>query len=209
MHEWWANLSGVNQVFYLVSAFFSVIFLWQFLASLVGLSGGEADVDATFDAEASPEGIEAHSFEDAAETSAAFRLVSLRAILAFCTLFSWAMALYLDMNTPMGTSLLYAFLWGAAGWVMVALMIHMLLKLSETGTRKLSSCVGKLGTVYMNIPARGRGRVRVMVSGAMSTVPARSHTDEPLQAGTDVRVLRVLDNLTVEVESADHNQETE
>jgi membrane protein implicated in regulation of membrane protease activity len=85
----------------------------------------------------------------------------------------------------------------------------MLLKLSETGTRKLSSCVGKLGTVYMNIPARGRGKIRVLVSGAMSTVPARSHTDEPIQAGTDVRVLQVLDNMTVEVESADGEHERE
>ncbi len=209
MHEWWANLSGVNQVFYLVAAFFSVIFLWQFIASLIGLAGDGGEADAIFDAETAPEGIEAHSFEDAADTSAAFRLVSLRAILAFCTLFSWAMALYLDLETPLGTSLIYAFLWGAAGWVLVAVMIHMLLQLAETGTRKLSSCVGKLGTVYMDIPARGKGRIRVMVSGAMSTVPARSDTDEPLQAGTDVRVLRVLDNLTVEVESADHKQEKE
>jgi hypothetical protein len=205
MQEWWANLSGANQVFYILAAFFSAVFLWQFIASLIGLSGGEADVDAVVDAD----GLEAGSFEDAADTTAAFRLVSLRAILAFCTLFSWAMALYLDLNTPLGTSLIYAFLWGAAGWVLVVALVHMLLKLSETGTRKLSSCVGKLGTVYMNIPARGRGKIRVLVSGAMSTVPARSHTDEPIQAGTDVRVLQVLDNMTVEVESADGEHERE
>ena len=40
MEAWWTGLSTLNQGLYIVAIFFSALFLWQLVASLVGLGGG-------------------------------------------------------------------------------------------------------------------------------------------------------------------------
>lgn len=197
--DWWANLTTANQTFYVVAGFFSVVFIWQFLSSIIGLTGGdfdiEADADVDFDADADVD------FDaDGVESVAAFRMLSIRAILAFCTLFFWAGSLYLNMGKGMAVALLYSLGWGLGGWVVVTLLVNWMRRLAETGNPKLSTCVGLRGVVYMDIPAGGAGQVRVMVSGAMSMVGARSADGSELKAGTRVRVTRLLDSASVEVE---------
>ncbi len=143
--------------------------------------------------------IEADSLGDAVESVAAFKLFSIRAILAFCTMFSWAMSLYLDLGSGVAVSLLYATAWGLGGGVLMALLVNWMRKLAETGTQKLSSCVGTTGSVYMDIPSGGAGKVRVKVTGAIAMISARSEGEKELKAGTPVKVLRMLDPTTVEV----------
>ena len=90
-----------------------------------------------------------------------------------------------------------------AGWFVVTLLINWMRKLAETGTPRLASCVGTRGSVYMDIPADGIGKVRVTVTGAISMIDARSAGDAAMSAGTPVTVTRVLDDSTVEVKAAD------
>ena len=188
MFEWWPDISGLNQAFYIAAAFFSCVFLWQFIASMIGLAGGDMDFDADIDA-------------DAIESMSAFKMLSLRAILAFCTLFSWAGALYLDRDYGLTPSLLYALLWGVVALVVVAGIFHMMLRLTESGTPRLATCVGKNGTVYLDIPDGGRGEIRIPVSGVMAHVKARVADGKALKMGTAIRVRRLLDSGTVEIES--------
>lgn len=212
MIEWWTKLDTGNQVFYGLAAFFSIVFLWQFISSLVGLAGGAADVEAEVDTDVDTDAgvdvdeIEAHSPEEAAETVTAFRLLSIRAILAFCTLFCWAGALYYEGHgLPM--VILIALGWGLGGWLLMTVVINLMRRLAETGTARLSTCVGTRGSVYMDIPAGGLGQVRVKVSGAISMVGARAAGGEQLEAGTAIRVLRTLDHSTVEVEPIQSREE--
>lgn len=203
--EWWSGLTALNQAFYASAGFFSLIFIWQFISSLIGLSGGEGDVeidvdtDIDTDAAIDLDSIEAHSLEEAAETVAAFKILSIRAILAFLTLFSWASALYLDMGKSRTRALVYATLWGLAAWTLVAVLVYWLRKLAETGNERIASCVGRRGTVYMNIPTSGAGKVRVMISGRIAMVSARGAGGASIDAGTPVRVVRALDATSVEV----------
>ena len=205
MAEWWNGLTLLTQVFFCCAAFFSFIFLWQFIMSLIGLAGEadfDADVDADIDADAGMDidDIEAASPEEAGESVLAFRVLSLRAILAFCTLFSWAAALYLEQKQLLATALLYALLWGFAGGLLVAVLVHWIRKLAESGTRKLVTCVGTRGRVYLDIPETGIGEVRVTVSGVISMVKARATGGAAVKAGTAVRVAKMLDQTTVEVQ---------
>jgi len=210
MGEWWQGLSGLNQAFYAAAAFFSAFFVWQFIAALMGL-GGEGDVDVDVDADidadvdaagdATYDGFEDGAVVDASETIAAFKLVSMRSIIAFFTLFSWAGALYLDRDFGLARSLLYALLWGGVAMVVVAFIFHMMRKLTESGTPRLATCVGESGTVYLDIPDGGRGEIRIPVNGVMAHVKARTADGKALKMGTAVRARRVLDAATVEVES--------
>ncbi len=206
--EWWSDISGLNQAFYIAAAFFSCVFLWQFIASMIGLAGGDLDIDSHGDIDAGGVDFDADvDFDghlegvDAIDSMGAFKMLSLRAILAFCTLFSWAAAMYME---PKGitTALMYAFAWGLAGWLVVAFLVNWMRKLAETGNARLATCVGTKGTVYLNIPEGATGEVRVMVSQRITLVKARAAGGGELKAGTPVRVTRQIDNTTVEVESA-------
>jgi membrane protein implicated in regulation of membrane protease activity len=223
MGEWWAGLDAVTKGFYMAAGVFSVLFLWQFITSLIGLAGGSdveveggGDVEAEVGAEVEVEGelapgehpeFEQAAAVDEAATVAAFRLLSVRSVLAFCLLFSWAGALYLSGGASLTRSLAYSLCWGLGAMVVVALLFYGLQRLTETGTPRLASCVGTRGTVYLDIPAGGDGEARVTVSGVVSHVRARGAGGQEIRAGTAIRVSRVLGPNTIEVEAAKEDRQ--
>ena len=91
----------------------------------------------------------------------------------------------------------------------MALLLNWFRRLTESGTKRLVSCVGRRGTVYLDIPAEGYGEIRVTVSGVMSHVKARGKEGVKINAGMPARVLRMLDSATVEVEPVDKTKPKE
>ena len=209
MSEWWQELTQLTRVFYCVATFFSVFFVWQLLAALIGLGGegidgGDMDADVGGDVDAdldhTYDDFEHGAESDASATVAAFKVLSFRSVMSFCTLFSWAMAMYLGRGDPVSRALGLATLWGLASMGAVAGLLYLLPKLAHTGTKQLASCVGSRGTVYLDIPEEAAGEVRVTVSGVLSYVKARTADGKVLKAGTPVVVKRALDQATIEVE---------
>lgn len=215
MQAWWDNLTALNQGFYIAAAFFSVFLVWQLLAALIGLAGGEeADADLTDAHDADADALDAHEldhgeFTDAAESMAAFRLLSIRSVLAFCTLFAWAGALYLQNGKEITWAMLFAILWGAVAMIVVALIFHTMRKMTETGTMRLASCVGTSGVVLLDIPAGGTGEARVTVSGAVQRLKARGLGDQGVPAGTPIVVHRLLAPDILEVKPSDTTDSSE
>jgi hypothetical protein len=186
MLDWWNHLSSLNMTLYGVAACISVPFVWQLIASLIGLAH-DVDTDGVDTAGA-----------DAVETVLAFKLLSVRALLTFFTLFFWAAALYLERGLAIPRVLGIAALWGLAGMSAVAILLHVLPRLAHAGTRDLDSAVGAEASVYLDIPANGTGEVRVVVSGSVSYVKARSSSGAAIPSGTPVTVSsRIGQNLLV------------
>ena len=207
MMDWWDGLTGVNRAFFSVAAFFSVFFIWQLLAALLGLGDDDGGADDSLDTIDSDVDGHGDSFEHGAEvdstaTVVAFKLLSVRAIITFCTLFSWGCALYLNRGDSLTRAMGVSVVWGMAGMICVGLLLYMLPKLAHTGTQRIASAVGARGTVYLDIPAGGAGEVRVSVSDVISFVKARGLGGKAIKAGTVVVVKRVLDETTVEVDES-------
>ena len=203
MSEWWDGLETITQGFFSVALFFSVFFVWQLIASIIGLAG-DSDVDVDHDVDCDADGhLDGHS--DALDSVDAFKLLSVRSLLAFFTLFSWAGALYLQRGDEVSDAMLYAVLWGVAAMLVVAGTLHLLRKMTETGNTTLATCVGKQGSVYLDVPAVGLGEVRILVSGHIKCVKARSVGDATFPAGTAVTVTRQLGPTTIEVSSTESN----
>jgi membrane protein implicated in regulation of membrane protease activity len=220
---WWSGLSSANKVFFCIAFFFSALFLWQFVMTLIGLAGSGADTELDADTDAGVDmDADAHAdFEadhagdldgdahaeavevTAHDTTVSFKLLSIRSIITGGMLFGWAGALYLFNGTPLRAALLYAVAWAVAGALVIAVLMYLMRHLQETGTPRLATCVGQPATVYMDIPASGAGKVRAVVSGAVSFIPARTADGQPMKAGTPVRVTRLLDTSTVEVAPTD------
>lgn len=200
MTEWWANLTGLNQGLYIAAAFFSLFFLWQLITTFIGIGGGLEDVTSHVDAAVDHSALDATADAAAHESVLAFKLLSLRSVLAFLTLFSWASALYIDavgMEVPW--AMLYGCLWGSGAMVLVALAFHMFMKMTISGNLRMTTCLNTNGTVYLDIPSGGTGEVRVLVSGVMTHIRARARGGAAMKAGTSVTVNRILDATTVEV----------
>jgi membrane protein implicated in regulation of membrane protease activity len=215
MGEWWAELETLNQWFYAAAAFFSVFLVYELIAAVIGLSGGDdmdtdtdADVDADVDADADVDVDHDVTHDGTSEsTLAAFKLFSMRSIVAFCTLFSWAGALYMSQGERTEMALMYGLVSGFIGMFAVAGLMHLMLRLTSTGTQRIGTAVGRRGTVYLDIPENGPGQVRVLVSGAVSYVKARAVGGQALKAGTPIEVVRALSRTEVEVEPTDEASE--
>lgn len=203
MHAWWDGLSGLARAMFCGAAFFSLLFVWQLISALLGLTGDAAEVSDV-------DGLDVDvdtAVSDAMDTTQAFQLLSLRSIVTFLTLFTWGSALYLARGESPAMALGIASLWGLAGMASVAVLLYWLPKLAHTGTKQLASCVGARGTVYLDIPAAGVGQVRALVSGILSHVDAGTADGTPLAAGTPVVIVRQLDHKTVEVKPVKAGEE--
>ena len=205
MQEWWIGLYGSTKLFYGMAAFFSVFFLWQIIAAFIGLGGDEADFDGDVDGDVdfdgdvdvdAPDDIDMH---DIVDSSQAFRMLSLRSIITFFTLFSWGSALYTAEGMSIVMAMGISCIWGLVGMVLIAMIFYGMAKLAETGTKNVMSCKGKVGTVYLNIPVGGVGEIKIMVTGASEHVKAESVENEMLPAGTQVRVVQVVSQMLVKV----------
>ena len=194
--EWWNSLGPIVSGFYISAAFFSVFLVWQLLAALIGLAGDGGDGD--FDSAGSPEA-DADAAHEAHDTTIAFRILSIRSILAFCTLFSWAGAMYMQTGSSLSMALLYAVLWGGAAMLAVAGFFYLMRRMTETGNLQVASCVGTQGTVYIDIPKDAAGEARVTVDGVVQVLRARAAQGEPISAGTLITVTRVMSPNTIEV----------
>jgi len=200
MMNWWHSLTGVNRAFFSVAAFFSVFFIWQLLAAFLGLGNDDCGDAGNVDVDGHGDAFEHGADVDSTATVVAFKLLSVRAIITFCTLFSWGCALYLNRGDSLTRAMGVSTIWGIAGMICVGLLLYMLPKLAHTGTRRIASAVGAQGTVYLDIPKGGTGEVRVAVSNVISCVKARAPGGKALKTGTVIVVKRALDETTVEVD---------
>ena len=188
MGEWWNGLDPINQGFFVAAFLFSVVFVWQLVAAIMGLSG---DVDVDFDADG-------FDISHAVDSIDAFQVLSIRSILAFCTLFSWSGSLYLQAGKDITMALVFSMLWGVAAMLSVAGLLYLLRKMTETGTVRLARCLGVDGTVYLDIPADGTGEIRILVGEVIQNVKART-AGKPCKAGEPITVTKILGPTTVEV----------
>ncbi len=189
MNEWWINLTPINQFFYCGALFFSLFMIWQLISLFIGIGGDDADADADVgDADHTYDDFEHGAEGDAAESVASFRILSLRSIVAFFTLFFWSGALDL------------------AGMFAIAGVFYLMRRMTQTGTKNLASAVGETGTVYLNIPEGGSGEVRVIVSGTVSYIKARGAGGKALKVGTPVKVLKNVGQESLEVTPVDETE---
>ncbi len=207
MEAWWQGLTLLTKGFVAAAIFFSVLFAWQVISLVIGIGGEEHTAldhpqdfgDASVDASHPSDGAYGHDLGG----EITFTLVSVRSCLAFGMLFSWAGALYLTSGTPVILAVAYSIVWGAVAMFLISYVVYKLLQFQEVGNISIWTSIGEEGTVYINVPEDGRGKVRVMVSGTISYVNAKSRDGGAIQAGTPVRVTGIADENTIEVEPID------
>ena len=184
---WWAALTGAQQVFWAIAIIFTVIFILQFILSMLGgdLDGGEFEADL---------GAEA---ETGFELDSDFSLFSFRSILAFFTFFGWTGVVCLNAGWAVIPSAIAALVGGLTSMSLVAYMLFRFEQIEVSTTMNIYDAIGKKAEVYLAIPAAesGNGKILVEINGNLREIEARTR-EEDIATGMNVEVLEILeDNL--------------
>ena len=180
-------------VYFVMAAVGSILFGLRMALMLIGGLDVDGDFDVDVDADG---GIEAHGGD--------FSLFSLISILSFMMGAGWlGLACRLDWECGHVKSAIFAGLFGFALMFMTSFLLWQMRKLSESGAYRVRDCVGRIGRVYLKIPAKGedRGQVQITVSGRQKVLEAVSKGEE-IESFASVKVVEIEGEETLVVERA-------
>ncbi len=89
-----------------------------------------------------------------------------------------------------------------AGFVSAGILMKVtnsLMKLSQTGTARTSSAIGKIGRVYLRIPADGDGQIEVNVDGRLKVCDAISSDGKEIRTDSQVLVIDIKRTLEKDI----------
>jgi hypothetical protein len=190
--------------------FFGGHSLWFTVPALVGtgffllrmilmLLGGVADLDMDGDVDVDVDAADM----DHADSTDAFKFLSIQSILAFAMGFGWT---GLGMYRGSGVDNLSFELLGATGggvamvWLL-GLLLKAVMDLQSSGNISIQSTLGLEGSVYATVPQKtgGRGQIKLVVHGSQRMYWAVTEGEEPIPTGGRVKVTRVNTDNTVTV----------
>ena len=181
MINWWNELDLIQQIFALIALPSTVLIIIQTVLLLIGI-GGESDTDVDVD---DVDGI------DLPDDGLA--IFSVRGILSMLCITGWVAVALLETTLPAGVSIAIAIACGVATLIGMAYLMRAVNKLQSSGNIDIGNCIGKIGEVYIPVPAAGEGsgKVNLTVQEKFSEFTAITTAGEQLKTGSYVRVVAV------------------
>lgn len=179
----WSEVGLFEQIFWIVTIPATVIFL---ILLVLTVFGGDADTDVDTDVDA----------DIADGDSIPFQFLSLKNIVAFFAVFGWSGIGFINAGLPSWLVILLAVLCGLIMMTLMATLFYLMSRLAESGTLKMKNAIGKLGEVYLVIPAKrgGMGKVQLNVQGSMRTLDAITDDLETIPTSSIIQVTDVIDD---------------
>jgi len=179
----WSELGIFEQIFWAISIPATVVFLVLLVMTIFGGDVSDSDVDTNVDAHI------------ADGDSIPFQFLSLKNIVAFFAVFGWSGIGFINGGLPSWLVILLALICGLLMMFLMAGLFYFMSKLAENGTLKMKNAVGKLGEVYLVIPANrgGMGKVQLNVQGSLRTLDAITDDLEKIPTSSIIQVLDVID----------------
>ncbi len=194
MIETFESMPTTLQVFWILAAVSSVIFIIQAIMTFVGF-----DSDSDIELADAPDEIPASG--DADFDADGFHLVSVKSVVSFILGFGWTGVLFWDtITSPLWLGLL-AFVVGMIFMSLIALLLFQIKKLDKDNTFRIEKVIGMNAEVYLRIPAarKDTGKVNVSLNGSMHELEALTEGEE-IPTGGKVRIVAKVDGETVIVE---------
>lgn len=184
---WWNELTLAKQLFYGIGLLAGLMSLLLAVLAIIGMEHHDA-VDAVGSADVGHGG---------------GGIFSIKPLTGFFLGFGWAGGIAMDSGWSLIAALGVAFLAGGVIMAIVVAMFRAIYAMKSDGTVQVQKAVGAVGTVYVTVPAHkaGGGQVVVNFSGRQETFAALSGAGQPIASGEKVRVVSLVDNRTVLVES--------
>ena len=179
----WSAIGMFEQVFWILAIPSTLIFL---LLLVLTVFGGDTHTDVSTDVDT-----------DIADVDTIpFQFISLKNIIAFFAVFGWSGIGFIHAGLAPWLVILLSVLCGLLMMFLMASLFYLMSRLAENGTLKMNNAVGKLGEVYLTIPAKrgGIGKVQLSVQGSLRTLDAITDGEETIPTSSVVKVLDVIDD---------------
>jgi membrane protein implicated in regulation of membrane protease activity len=193
MFETFKSMDGMLQVYWILAAVSSIIFIIQAIMTFIGF-----DADSDVDMSTAPDQIPESG--DAAFDAAGFHLVSVKSVICFILGFGWTGVLcwnYIPNHVLLG---LLAAVVGLIFMSLIAFLLFQMMKLNRDNTFRVEQTIGLPADVYLRIPGNRKqtGKITVSLNGSTHELEALSDTDIP--TGAKVRIKEIVQGETVLVE---------
>lgn len=191
MSKLFSDFNGM-ELFYLACAIIGAVFvILKLILQFIGGDAGGGDVDFDVDGDFDPD-------IGHADSDVGFHLLSLLSFSSFFMMFGLVgLALYRQNKVGVSLSAFGA----TAGGVISVWIISRIFKaasgLQSSGTLQTKDAVGSTGTVYMNLPEGGTGRVSINFKNRLREFDATEKDGKAVQTGTPVRVVEVRAGILV------------
>ena len=224
MIEWWESLTLLQQIFTCMAVPATLILIIQSILLLFGIGFGGSDGDAgdissdfdsdidtdismadigdidgstQFDVNAASDFNPDTSGGDINDTSG-LSLFTIRGIVAFFSVGGWT-GLVLSKYTSSYIAIPIAFIAGTAALVGIALLFKYAMRFQDKGNIDIKNAIGKVGSVYLTIPANktGKGKINVMVQERFVELDAVTDNNQPILTGSIIEVTGIIDQQTV------------
>ena len=175
MTEWYNSLTNLQQIFALIAIPATLILLVQTVLLFFGIGDGDADGDGVPDA----------------GTGDGLVLFSVRGIIAMLCVGGWLGIVLLGTSMNSVLAIIISFTGGLAALIGMAMLVKVLLKLQSSGNIQIANAIGKVGAVYLTIPANmsGKGKVNITVQDTYTEFDAMTTENAELKTGEAVRVV--------------------
>ena len=175
-----------------------------FIRLVLMFMGGESEAEGDVDVAGDVDGDVAHA--DAGGSDTSFQIQSLQGLTGFFMMFGLIGLAVLRAMSPGALGNIESIL-AAVGaglfavWVITKLF-SMMKGLQSSGTLDLANAVDQEGSVYLTIPAEGRGKVQITIQGRLQEFEAVSEKKVDIKTGEQIRVVRVVSGNAMSVEKA-------
>ena len=180
---WWSALSVAEKVYWLIALPATAVFLFQLVLTFFGGDTDHLDVSADHDV----------AFDS--DHGIGFQFLSIKNLVGFFAIFGWTGIALLSGGKGLGTTIIISVLAGFAMMVIMATIVYYLGKLTEHNVLNLNNAKGRIGTVYLRIPAerKGMGKIQINVQG-FQTLNAITDSKEEIKTGAVVEVVDSINN---------------
>ena len=196
MIEWWNNMDLVGQIFALIAIPSTLVLVVQTILLLCGIGGDDIDADGV---DITGNGVGDTPGDGGGDGLALF---SLRGIMAMAAVGGWSGLVMYESGINITVTVILAAAFGFMALVGIAYLMKLAMKLQQNGTLDLGYAIGRVGTVYIPIPAemKGNGKINLTMQERFIEVDAMTTSGRKLATGESVRVVATNENGMVVVE---------
>ncbi len=174
------------QVFWVIALVASIVFVIQFVLTLVGMDHSDIDVD--FDGDGTM------------DLGDGMNLFTIKNLFGFFVGFGWAGVCLYDSISSDFVRIFIALVVGVLFVMMFVVIYKQTRKMDRNGAFDINDCVGKTASVYLRIPAggEGKGKVQISINGSVQEIDALTDEDA-IPSGQNVKIVEVVDSETLKV----------
>ncbi len=183
MMDWWNGMDIAGRVFALIAVPATLVLLVQTVLLFFGIGDDiEGDLDILSD-----DGLV---------------LFSLRGIMAMAAVGGWSGLVLYENGLSLPLTCILALIFGFLALVAIAWLMKVSMQLQSSGNLDLGYAIGKVGTVYIPIPAqmKGSGKVNITIQERLVELSAVTAAERKLTTGENVRVVATDETGTLVVE---------